>query len=333
MRPIRTIAVFPTLLTLGNLMCGFFAIVVASRIDKPETLLDTVTMVDTQNVMISGWLIFLAMVFDGLDGYVARLARTTSDFGAQLDSLCDMVSFGVAPGFLMVKMCPRFTYWHDQAVWVIAAAFAACAALRLARFNVETNDDDDHLYFSGLPSPAAAAVIAGFAIAFFTLRKEPNALKNVIDNLLAGNSAILRPAGRAVDGLADSLSAHYQSRLARPAKLWARRGGAVLLCRHNGCARIRGANGRLRICPVWTDPRGVADVGAAAGSRRTTVLIGYELEVWKNDVFWNRRIAGYYCRNSLRAAWLPADRKRAKDRGRFARGRQHLGQRLLPDSR
>lgn len=185
MRPIRTISVFPTLLTLGNLMCGFFAIVVASRIDKPETLLDTVTMVDTQNVMISGWLIFLAMVFDGLDGYVARLARTTSDFGAQLDSLCDVVSFGVAPGFLMVKMCPRFTYLHDQAVWVIAAAFAACAALRLARFNVETNDDDDHLYFSGLPSPAAAAVIAGFAIAFYTLRKEPtNDVKNVIDNLL-----------------------------------------------------------------------------------------------------------------------------------------------------
>ena len=59
--------------------------------------------------MLSGWLIFLAMIFDGLDGYVARLARTTSDFGAQLDSLCDVVSFGVAPGFLLVKMCPRFT--------------------------------------------------------------------------------------------------------------------------------------------------------------------------------------------------------------------------------
>jgi CDP-diacylglycerol--serine O-phosphatidyltransferase len=108
--------------------------------------------------MLSGCLIFVAMIFDGLDGYVARLARTTSDFGAQLDSLCDVVSFGVAPGFLLVKMCPWFTYLHDQAVWIIAAAFAACAALRLARFNVETNDDDDHLYFSGLPSPAAAAV-------------------------------------------------------------------------------------------------------------------------------------------------------------------------------
>ena len=77
----------------------------------------------------------------------------------------------MAPGFLLVKMCPRFTLVHDQAVWIIAAAFAACAALRLARFNVETSDDDEHLYFSGLPSPAAAAVVAGFAIMFYTLRQ------------------------------------------------------------------------------------------------------------------------------------------------------------------
>jgi CDP-diacylglycerol--serine O-phosphatidyltransferase len=105
---------------------------------------------------------------------VARLARTTSDFGAQLDSLCDVVSFGVAPGFLLVKVCPQFTYLHPHAVWIIAAAFAACAALRLARFNVESTDDDEHLYFSGLPSPAAAAVIASFAIMFYTLRQDVN---------------------------------------------------------------------------------------------------------------------------------------------------------------
>jgi CDP-diacylglycerol--serine O-phosphatidyltransferase len=183
MRPIRTISVFPTLLTLGNLICGFFAIVVAARIEKPQELAG-IDIIDTTNVMLSGCLIFLAMVFDGLDGYVARLARTTSDFGAQLDSLCDVVSFGVAPGFLLVKMCPRFTYVHSQAVWVIAAAYAACAALRLARFNVETNDEDDHLYFSGLPSPAAAAVIASFAIMFYALRQDINPLKEGVDNVL-----------------------------------------------------------------------------------------------------------------------------------------------------
>jgi CDP-diacylglycerol--serine O-phosphatidyltransferase len=184
MRPVRTIAVFPTLLTLGNLICGFFAIVVAARIEKPAAILSNVDMGDTRNIMLSGCLIFVAMIFDGLDGYVARLARTSSDFGAELDSLCDVVSFGVAPGFLLVKMCPRFTYLHDQAVWIIAAAFAACAALRLARFNVETSDDEDHLYFSGLPSPAAAAVIAGFAIMFYQLRQNSNLLKEGVDNVL-----------------------------------------------------------------------------------------------------------------------------------------------------
>jgi CDP-diacylglycerol---serine O-phosphatidyltransferase len=174
MRPIRTVSVFPTLLTLGNLVCGFFAIVVAARVEKPDSI--AWNFEDTTNVMISGWLIFLAMVFDGLDGYVARLSRTASDFGAQLDSLCDVVTFGVAPGFLLVKMCPRFTYFHSQAVWIIAASYAACAALRLARFNVEITDDDEHLQFNGLPSPSAAAAIAGFAIMFYTLRKEDNPL-------------------------------------------------------------------------------------------------------------------------------------------------------------
>jgi len=174
MRPLLTIAVFPTMLTLGNLVCGFFAIVVASRVDAPNPA--AIDPTDPTSIMLSGWLIFLAMVFDGLDGYVARLARTSSDFGAQLDSLCDLVTFGVAPGFLLVKMCPHFAYLHRQAIWVIAASFAACAALRLARFTVETSDEDEHLSFSGLPAPAAAAAIAGFAIMFYTLRKEDNPL-------------------------------------------------------------------------------------------------------------------------------------------------------------
>ena len=174
MRPIRTIAVFPTLFTLGNLVCGFFAIVVAARVDAPTQV--AVDPVDPTHVMLSGWLIFLAMVFDALDGYVARISRTSSDFGAELDSLCDLVTFGVAPAFLLVKMCPHFAYLHNRAVWVIAASFAVCAALRLARFNVETSDEDDHLTFSGLPVPAAAATIAGFAIMFYTLRDPDNAL-------------------------------------------------------------------------------------------------------------------------------------------------------------
>ena len=192
MKPIRTVSVFPTLFTLGNLVCGFFAIVVASRIDAPNPA--AVDPTDPTNVMLSAWLIFLAIIFDALDGYVARLANSASQFGAELDSLADLVTFGVAPAFLLVKMCPQFAYLHKEATWVIAAAFVACAALRLARFNVETGDEDDHLSFTGLPSPAAAAAVASFAILFYTLRREDNplGLAAEIDTVL---QTILPPFG------------------------------------------------------------------------------------------------------------------------------------------
>ncbi len=178
MRPIRTFAILPTLFTLGNLVCGFFAIVIASRVPTPT--LDRLAAdlaSDADNCMRSAWLIFLAMVFDALDGYIARLTNAASEFGAELDSLCDMVSFGVAPAFLLVKMCPHFSIFHKEAVWVIAASFAGCAALRLARFNVDTDDEEEHMTFRGLPSPAAAASVAGFAIMFDTLRNQEQPLK------------------------------------------------------------------------------------------------------------------------------------------------------------
>jgi CDP-diacylglycerol--serine O-phosphatidyltransferase len=188
MRPTRTFAILPTMFTLGNLVCGFFAIVIASRVPTPNTpqgyippmLSEGAAAIlsdQARNCMYSAWLIFLAMVFDALDGYVARLAKASSEFGAELDSLCDMVSFGAAPAFLLVKMCPQFSFFHKEAVWVIAASFAMCAALRLARFNVDTDDEDDHMSFWGLPSPAAAASIAGFAIMFDTLRNGENPLR------------------------------------------------------------------------------------------------------------------------------------------------------------
>lgn len=187
MKPIRTVAVFPTMFTLANLVCGFFAIVVAARVETPRSAQPPTTerravrefdsQDENHNLMLCGWLIFLAMVFDALDGHVARLAKASSDFGAQLDSLADCVTFGVAPGFLLVKMCHSFTFLHRdqtiQPVWIIAAGFASCAALRLARFNVETDEDDDHMHFGGLPSPAAGGAIAAFAILFYSLRLQP----------------------------------------------------------------------------------------------------------------------------------------------------------------
>lgn len=188
MRRIRAVAVFPTLFTLGNLVSGFFAIVVAARIAKPgdeafagaaapklDSMRELLASLDpTHNVALCGGLIFLAMVFDMFDGLIARMAKVTSDFGAQLDSLADVVSFGVAPGILMVKMCPQFAVVHREASWCIAALFACCTALRLARYNVESDEEDDHFTFEGLPSPAAAAVIAAFAVLSYNIRNVMN---------------------------------------------------------------------------------------------------------------------------------------------------------------
>jgi CDP-diacylglycerol--serine O-phosphatidyltransferase len=188
MKPIRAIAVLPTLFTLGNLVCGFFAIVVLSRIEKPismetdpaprlelklEAAKELIGSDDpTHNLMLCGALILLAMLFDAIDGQVARITRGVTDFGGQLDSLCDLVSFGLAPAILLVKMCPQFTNLHSEAIWTVAALFACCAAMRLARFNVESDSDDDHTSFAGLPTPAAAAAIASFAILSYSLRNE-----------------------------------------------------------------------------------------------------------------------------------------------------------------
>lgn len=186
MRQIRAVSVLPTLFTLGNLVSGFFAIVVASRIGSPvldqpvpapvlESYRQTLSSLDpTHNLMLSGALIFLAIFFDMFDGQIARMTRTTSDFGGQLDSLCDLVSFGVAPAFLLVKMCPEFASDHGREIWTIAGLYVCCAALRLARFNVETDEEDEHLRFAGLPSPAAAATIASMAMFSYTLRNEIN---------------------------------------------------------------------------------------------------------------------------------------------------------------
>jgi CDP-diacylglycerol--serine O-phosphatidyltransferase len=156
---LKKIAVLPTLLTLGNAVCGFAAIACAGKIDGTE--------LGEPYFAVSGWLIILAMLFDSLDGYVARLARTSSKFGAELDSLCDAVSFGVAPAFLLMRMGPGWTpapVFH-QLLACIAALYVVCAVLRLARFNVEAAlDAAGSRRFRGLPSPGAAGCLASLAI-------------------------------------------------------------------------------------------------------------------------------------------------------------------------
>lgn len=156
----KMFAVLPTLLTLGNCACGFGSITFAAKVG-PEPW-------DNNNLFVAALLIFLAMIFDMLDGSAARWAKQTSDFGAELDSLCDMISCGVAPAFLMLQFSRDY---HGRLLWVVAALFVICAALRLARFNVETDEDDSHHFFSGLPSPAAAGAVASFPIAMRGLMK------------------------------------------------------------------------------------------------------------------------------------------------------------------
>jgi CDP-diacylglycerol---serine O-phosphatidyltransferase len=158
---VKRIAILPTLLTLGNAVCGFASIHYASKI--------TLGLADEaarQFFWLSGALIFAAMIFDALDGYVARLSKSASDFGGQLDSLCDAISFGLAPAFLLLRMCQE---WNQpplkHGVIVIAALYMVCALLRLARFNIETSPDPaSHKRFKGLPSPAAAGCLAALAL-------------------------------------------------------------------------------------------------------------------------------------------------------------------------
>lgn len=137
----RGIYILPNLFTTGALFAGFFAIVQAMH----------------GQFEMAAVAIFIAMVLDGLDGRVARLTNTQSEFGAQYDSLADMVSFGAAPALVIYQWA---LLDMGKLGWIVAFIYCAGAALRLARFNT-TISSVDKRYFQGLPSPAAAALVAG----------------------------------------------------------------------------------------------------------------------------------------------------------------------------
>jgi len=138
----RGIYLLPNLFTTAGLFAGFYAIVMAmnQRFDNAAVA------------------IFIAMILDTLDGRVARLTRTQSAFGAEYDSLSDMVCFGAAPALIMYEWALKDL---GRPGWIAAFVYCAGAALRLARFNTNI-DVVDKRFFQGLPSPAAAALIAGF---------------------------------------------------------------------------------------------------------------------------------------------------------------------------
>jgi len=174
-RRLKYIAVLPSLVTLMNGFCGFISILLASQgpgmVWRPHLLPKT----NVSYFALAGYMIFLGMIADVLDGHLARISKSTSSFGAQLDSLCDAITFGVAPAFLMLKVVQLnsryFQLVNNQPValsgrvlFLIAVLYVMCAIIRLARFNVETSVEDDHLSFVGLPSPPAAGTIVSLVI-------------------------------------------------------------------------------------------------------------------------------------------------------------------------
>ncbi|NIA21149.1 MAG: CDP-diacylglycerol--serine O-phosphatidyltransferase [Anaerolineaceae bacterium] len=171
------IAVLPALVTLGNAVCGFAAMAIVAR--AAPMLVDGKVNPSTINAFaLAGYLIFLAMVFDALDGRVARFARATSDFGGQLDSLADAVSFGAAPALLAYRIVADNLALDSvhRLTMVLAAAYVGCTLLRLARFNVENvQDEESHMAFRGLPSPAAAGTLAGLVALLMSMLRDAEA--------------------------------------------------------------------------------------------------------------------------------------------------------------
>jgi len=168
---IRSVYFLPSMATLGNAICGFGAMYVAAL--PAGVGLDPVTYYfSIHRFTVAAYLIFLAMVFDALDGRLARFARHTTDFGGQLDSLADVISFGAAPAFISLLLFKsQFSTHHElnaavsRLIWAVGALFMSCAALRLARFNVSNEHGEQHHFsFLGLPSPAAGGTVAAWIL-------------------------------------------------------------------------------------------------------------------------------------------------------------------------
>ena len=171
---LKYITVLPSLITILNGLCGFAAIAFAGS----STGEFSYHKFQISPFAMAGYMILLAMVADMLDGRLARMSKSTSSFGGQLDSLCDIISFGVAPAFIMLKILehkldlagfaelnPAAGNFIQRFIWLAAAGYISCAAIRLARFNVENEEDESaHMSFVGLPSPAAAGVVASWVI-------------------------------------------------------------------------------------------------------------------------------------------------------------------------
>jgi len=167
----RGVYLIPSLFTAGNLMCGFFSIIATFRGDYITAAL----------------LILLANVFDGIDGYAARLTKTTSQFGVEFDSLADVVSFGVAPAVLVYLWA--LVPWETWG-WLAACTYVVCGALRLSRFNVQSLGVSKS-HFVGLPIPAAAQMITSTVILYYFLGGEGSPSRHLTLLLVIYGLAVL----------------------------------------------------------------------------------------------------------------------------------------------
>ena len=182
----------PNLMTAGNLFCGFVAVIkcIQARLitDGGEyaTLHPTLSWSDLYTQAV--WLILASVVFDSLDGRLARMGGRTSLFGAEFDSLADVVSFGMAPALMMffLILAPREDFqWFRELGWLIAFVYLLCGAVRLARFNVITNpllhraEAESHKDFLGLPIPAAAGTVASLVLLLVNMSRNARELRQM----------------------------------------------------------------------------------------------------------------------------------------------------------
>ncbi|MDR2425577.1 MAG: CDP-diacylglycerol--serine O-phosphatidyltransferase [Endomicrobium sp.] len=156
----KGIYILPSLFTCGNMACGIISVIFSIR----------------GYFTWAAWMLILAIVFDMLDGRVARMTKTTSEFGVQLDSLSDLVSFGVAPALMMYQLVLNTMGKLGIAISVL---FVLCSALRLAKFNVQAKKGVVHSSFMGLPTPASAGLLISFVLSYELLLAEPDQVLSV----------------------------------------------------------------------------------------------------------------------------------------------------------
>jgi CDP-diacylglycerol--serine O-phosphatidyltransferase len=209
LRDLRHVPVLPSLITLGNVFFGFLAMAkvadAALASSNPPAIQSVLPTFE-----IAALLVFVAMVFDAIDGTVARLTHQTSKFGTQLDSLADMVTFGAAPAFILkvllefaARSQPQLIPLHPKLFYGAAVIYVLCAAMRLARFNAETPSAsvEDHREFKGLPSPAAAAVICALVTFFCATPDEHDLSRRILPGAVYENLLLAMPIALTLVGL------------------------------------------------------------------------------------------------------------------------------------